>query len=719
MAEIGLPTPTRLHLMVEPMECPSCIRDIESSLQGLAGVASARVNFSTHRVAVTLDRSGQDPEEIVDFLEAKGYRAVPFDPARLGDNDDREAKALLRALAVAGFGLANVMLLSVSVWSGLASDMSAATRGLFHWVSALIALPCVVYAGQPFFRSAWSALARRRLNMDVPIALAVILATALSLYRTASHEALIYFDAGLMLLFFLLIGRVLDRQARQRARSVAQNLLAFRALSATVIEADGRQRTLAIEQLAPGMTVVVAPGEKIPADGTITLGRSDLDASLVTGESLPRAVAPDAKVYAGTINLSGSLRIRVEAVDQDTLLAEIVRLMEAAEQRRGRTLRLADRAAAVYAPTVHLLAFGTFAGWLLLSTMGWQVALMNAVAVLIITCPCALGLAVPAVQVVASGRLFKRGVLVKAADALERLAQVDTVVFDKTGTLTLGQVRLANGHEIAPDDLVQAAALAAASHHPLARALVRAAGSVKPLCCVREVPGQGLEATGKDGVRRLGNRHWCGLTNDDGAETESDHSELWFTKPGALPLRFCFTDRLRPDAGATIAALRARGLGVVLLSGDRIGPVRMTAGDLAIDDWRAEQTPSDKIAVLEDLAAQGHRVLMVGDGLNDAPALAAAHASLSPTTAADLSQTSADLLFQGESLDAVTQSLDTARRARRLMVENLGLALAYNCLAVPFAVAGLVTPLVAAVAMSSSSLLVTLNALRLGRSRNA
>ena len=517
-----------------------------------------------------------------------------------------------------------------------------------------------------------------------------------------------------MLLFFLLIGRVLDRQARQRARSVAQNLLAFRALSATVLDADGRQRTLAIDQLAPGMTVVVAPGEKIPADGTITRGRSDLDSSLVTGESLPRAVAPETKVYAGTINLSGVLQIRVEAVDQDTLLAEIVRLMEAAEQRRGRTLRLADRAAAVYAPAVHLLAFGTFAGWLLWGEMGWQVALMNAVAVLIITCPCALGLAVPAVQVVASGRLFKRGVLVKAADALERLAQVDTVVFDKTGTLTLGQVRLANGPEIAPDDLAQAARLAAASHHPLARALVRAAGQVTPLCSVREVPGQGLVAAGKNGEVRLGNRHWCGLAPDDGLEPEGDRSELWLARPGSAPIRFQFTDRLRPDAAATIAALRARGLGVVLLSGDRVGPVRATAAALEIDDWRAEQTPSDKIAVLEALAARGHRVLMVGDGLNDAPALAAAHASLSPTTAADLSQTSADLLFQGTSLAAVTQSLDTARRARRLMVQNLGLALAYNCLAVPFAVAGLVTPLVAAVAMSTSSLVVTLNALRLG-----
>ncbi|MEM7223862.1 MAG: heavy metal translocating P-type ATPase [Pseudomonadota bacterium] len=703
-----------LHFMVEPMGCPSCIRKIEGSLEGLEGVRAARVNFSTKRVAVERGPAGPTEEAVVDCLEAKGFQAVPFDPERLRGAGEAENKSLLRALAVAGFGLANVMLLSVSVWSGLAGDMGEGTRGLFHWISALIALPCIAVAGQPFLRSALTALGNRQLNMDVPIVLAVVLATALSLYRTATHEALVYFDAGLMLLFFLLIGRVLDGQARRKARDVAQNLIAFRARSARVVQPDGSHKTLAIEQIRPGMTVAVAPGDKLPVDGTIASGRSELDCSLVTGESLPQAAQPGDQVYAGTINLSGALTVTVSAVDQDTLLAEIVRLMEAAEQRRGRYLRLADRAAAIYAPTVHVLAAVTFAGWLLLSEMGWQVALMNAVAVLIITCPCALGLAVPAVQVVASGRLFKRGILVKSADGLERLAQVDTVVFDKTGTLTTGRFRLMNQGEIAPDELYQAAALAASSRHPLARALVRAAGPVVALGETREVPGKGLAAESDAGELRLGSRGWCG---PEGADSDDRRSELWFSRPGAQPLRFAFEDQMRPDAKETVAALRAAGCEIALLSGDRSGPVGAAAEALDIADWRAAQSPADKIAALEDLRSQGKCVLMVGDGLNDAPALASAHASLSPTTASDISQTSADFLFQGESLSPVLEALVTARGARRLMLENFGLAFAYNCLAVPIAMAGLVTPLIAAVAMSASSILVTVNALRLHGAR--
>ena len=701
------------------MGCPSCIRAIEDGLGGLSGVRSARVNFSTKRVAVERASSGPSDAAVVGFLEGLGFRAVVFDPARLGEAGAAESRSLLVALAVAGFGLANVMLLSVSVWSGLAGDMGAAARDLFHWLSAAIALPCVAVAGQPFFRSALGALGRRRLNMDVPISLAVILATALSLYRTAAHEAAVYFDAGLMLLFFLLIGRVLDRQARRKARQVAQNLLAFRARQATVLRADGGQSSLAIEAVRPGMTVLVAPGDRIPLDGRVTGGRSALDVSLVTGESLPQGAEVGTAVYAGTLNLSGALRVRVTAAEEDTLLAEILRLMEAAEQRRGRTVRLADRAAGVYAPAVHVLAAATFLGWLWLGA-GWQVALMNAVAVLIITCPCALGLAVPAVQVVASGRLFKRGVLLKAGDGLERLAQVDTVVFDKTGTLTTGRFRLVNGAEVATADLAQAAALAAASRHPLARALAAAAaaasGPVTPLEGVQERPGQGLSAETAEGPLRLGSRAWCGLDENDAEEASS---ELWFRRPGAAadaaPVRFAFEDGLRPEAAATVAGLKRAGYRILLLSGDRPGPVGRAAAALGIADWRARQTPADKTAALEALRAQGRRVAMVGDGLNDAPALASAHASISPSAAADISQTSADVLFQGDPLSPVAETLATARRARRLMVQNLALALAYNVLAVPFAMAGLVTPLSAAIAMSASSIVVTLNALRLAK----
>ena len=468
------------------------------------------------------------------------------------------------------------------------------------------------------------------------------------------------------------------------------------------------------------MVLQVVAGEKIPADGRVLTGISALDTSLVTGESLPRETAPGALVYAGTTNISAPLTLEVTATDEDSLLSEIVRLMEAAEQRRGRFVGLADRAAKVYAPAVHGIAAVTFAGWMLLGTEGWESALMKAVAVLIITCPCALGLAVPVVQVVAIGRLMRAGVIVKAADGLERLAEIDHVVFDKTGTLTRGQPSLIAAQPIPEDRLCLAAALAAQSQHPLARALAAEgqqvrAGSRPVFTAVEEVPGYGLSGVYNGRSYRLGRGSWCGVPGSLLTAENGGAPELWFAGPDAPPQRFTFQDRLRPGAKAAIDHLRAKGLPLTILSGDRHSAVAATAASLGIADWRAELSPKEKIEALKALSDQGRKVLMVGDGLNDAPALAEAHASLSPASAADISQTSASLIFQGEDLRAVVDSLTVAKTARTLVFQNFGLAFVYNVVAVPLAVVGLVTPLIAALAMSGSSLLVTLNALRLSR----
>jgi len=704
-----------LHLVVENLHCPSCVHDIESALHARDGVISARVNLTTHRVTVCWDADRLDAAEIPRLLADRGYRVVPYDPDQLAQLSDGEDKVLLRALAVAGFAAANVMLLSVSVWSGLGSDMGVATRDFFHWVSALIALPAIAYSGRPFYRSALTALRNRGLNMDVPISLAVLLAAGLSLYRTAAGEDHVYFDASVMLLFFLLVGRFLDRRTRARARDAAQNLLALRVAAATVVADDGSRRSIPISAVRPGMTVAVASGERIPVDGTLISGVTEVDSSLVTGESLPRTLRDGDRVFAGTLNLGPAVEVGVTASDDETLLAEIVRLMEAAEQGRARYIRLADRAARIYAPAVHLLAAVTFLGWYLLGPVGWEMALMNAVAVLIITCPCALGLAVPAVQVVAVGRLLTKGVLVKVADGLERLAEVDWVVFDKTGTLTTGALALTNAGDVSAEDLRLAASLAQSSRHPLSRALVYACDDVPGLPDVREVPGQGLVARCEEGEVRLGNRVWCGAEgiDSDPAGPFDGGSELWLSRPGVAPVRFCFTDSLRDDVREVISALKEKGLQLELLSGDRQSAVESLAGTVGIERWKAECLPQDKIARLEELREQGHRVLMVGDGLNDAPALAAAHASLSPSTAADVSQTSADFIFQGRSLGPVLEAFRVSKISRRLVLQNFGLALFYNVLAVPLAMAGLVTPLIAAVAMSASSIVVTVNALRL------
>ena len=701
---------TELNLAVENLHCPGCIPRIEGALRGQPGVLEARVNLSSRRLRLRW-RGGATAADLLAPVLAQGYRLAPFDADAVAAAGEAERRALLRALAVAGFAAGNVMLLSVSVWSGLAADMGAATRSLLHWVSALIALPAVAYAGRPFFASAVAALKGGRLNMDVPISLAVLLATAMSLFETVRGGPLVYFDAAVMLLFFLLIGRTLDLGVRGRVRSAAENLLALRARSATLIEADGRRRSVATAALACGARVAVATGERIPADGRIVAGRGEIDTSLVTGESLPRPVGIGDGVFAGTVNLGAPLEIEVTATGDGTLLAEIGRLMAAAEQGRARYVRLADRAARIYAPTVHGLAAATFLGWLLIAGASWQSALMTAVAVLIITCPCALGLAVPAVQVTAVARLLRRGVLVKSADGLERLAQADTVVFDKTGTLTLGRPELVNGDAVSPADLRLAASLACVSRHPLARALCRAAGSVVAAPGVREEPGMGLEAAVGGRPVRLGHRTWCGVA--DAGPAAAPEMEMWLAVEGCTPARFTFRDAPRADAGALIGWLRRQGFSISLLSGDRPGAVRPLAEALGIADWQAECRPADKTARLAAMARAGHRVLMVGDGLNDAPALAAAHVSASPAEAADISQTAADVILQGDGLAPLAEAIRVSRLARRLVLQNFALAFGYNAIAVPLAVAGHVTPLIAAAAMSASSIAVTLNALRL------
>ncbi len=699
-----------LYLLVDGAHCGACVRRIERAVAAVGGLETGRLNLTTRRLTLRWTGEVQRAAEYVAAVQALGYRAVPFDPERLGGGDDRAERQLLRSLAVAGFAAGNVMLLAVSVWAGHFYGMGPGTRTFFHWVQALIALPAIAYAGQPFFRSAWAALRHGRTNMDVPITLGVTIAAAMSLHETVRGAEHAYFDSAVTLLFFLLVGRFLDQRARGAARGAAQRLLALRASAVTLVMPDGSTRAVRPEAVEAGQEVLVAVGERVGVDGTVRDGHSEIDTSVITGETVPRAVGPGAQLFAGTVNLAAPLRLTVRATGEGTLLAEIVRLMELAEQRRGRFVVLADRVAGLYAPVVHTLALATFLGWLLLGGIAWQTALLYAVAVLIITCPCALGLAVPAVQVIASGRLMQGGVLLKSATALERFAQVDMVVFDKTGTLTEGRLDLRPGDWSAVD-LAAAAGLAKVSRHPLARALAAACPGAAAARGVEEVPGCGLRLVTAEGEWRLGRRGWATPAPED----DRVGPELWLGRPGRLPVRFAFVDRLRDDARAVVDGLRGAGLEVGLLSGDRAATVAETAALLGIDDWHAAQRPADKVARLEALRAQGRRVLMVGDGLNDAPALAAATVSLSPASAADISQTTADAVFQGAHLRPVLDCLRIAHRAERLVHQNIAISLIYNVATVPLAVAGFVTPLVAAISMSASSLLVVGNALRLHR----
>lgn len=719
------PGTAQLYLMIDGLQCAACVWLIESVLAQQPGVVQGRLNMTTRRLTLVWRTAETDGNRLVAVLSRLGYRAVPFNPAQLNSAQQRDETELLRSMAVAGFSAGNVMLLSVAVWSGHSEGMGPATRDLMHWLSALVTLPAIAYAARPFVRSALAVLRQGRTNMDVPISLGVTLATLMSLVETFRSGPHAYFDSAIMLLFFLLVGRYLDVRARGRARASAEHLLALRATAVTVLDADGHGTVLPPERVRRGDTVLVAVGERVPVDGRISNGSSDLDTSLITGETLPRVVTPGDTVFAGMLNMTAPLRLTVTAVGEGTLLAEIVRLMEVAEQGRARHVALADRVARYYAPVVHITALATFLAWVLLGDMAWQPALLIAIAVLIITCPCALALAVPVVQVVASGRLLRQGILLKSATALERLAEVDTILFDKTGTLTEGRPTLCVGESGTAADRALAASLAGASRHPLARALVAAVPGVAVAEGVQEIPGAGLLWNGPGGAVRLGSRRFVGITEtvvgtekETGRETGTGTGggpELWLAQSGQTPVCFRFQDSVRADAAATVAKLRLSGYRLLLLSGDRAPVVQAVAQELGIREWQAECAPADKVSRLESLRAAGQRVLMVGDGLNDAPALAAATVSMSPSTAVDVSQTTADVVFQGRHLAPVADALAIARRADRLVRQNFALAFLYNLFTVPLAMAGFVTPLIAALAMSSSSVVVIANALRLAR----
>jgi P-type Cu2+ transporter len=704
---------SHMTLAVEGVSCAGCIRKLENGLNKLPGVINARLNFTQRRLAVDWRDDETDAAKIIAAIETIGYHAHPFAPERADTDESAQAKWLMKCLAVAGFAAMNVMLLSVSVWAGNVSDMTRETRDLFHWLSALIALPAAAYAGQPFFQSALRALRARRVNMDVPISIGVTLALGLSVYETAIHATHAYFDSAIMLLFFLLVGRYLDLAMRRKMRLFAGNLASIKTDFAHRLDAGGELMQVPAAALYPGDRVLVRAGERLPADGIIINGTSDIDESLITGETPYRTGRAGGTIYAGSINVSGALTVRVTAVGASTLVEEVERLLDKATAARSQTVQFADRAARLYAPVVHATAALTAAGWYIAGA-GIHDSIVIGIAVLIITCPCAIALAIPAVQVVAAGALFRSGVILNGGGAIERLAEADMIVFDKTGTLTLPEPRVDESAGIAPEFLEKAARLALSSHHPIAAALVRLARVRSPYAGAVEEPGQGVRAVIDGTEARLGSVGFCGIAADEQARNlphDSAASFITFAHDDAsvtIPIR----QTLRSDAPAVIEALRKRGLALIILSGDRATAVAPVAKELGVTDWQAGLKPAEKITRIEALKAQGHRVLMVGDGLNDAPALAAAHVSISPITAAHLTQAHADALFLGDQLKPVLQAVAITQRARRLMQENLTLAAIYNLFAVPLAIAGLVTPLIAAAAMSGSSLLVTLNALR-------
>lgn len=707
-----------IDFALDGMTCAACIVEIEQAMKKIPGVEKARVNYSNSRLSLGWKDESLDPALAVEQLRRMGYVAHPFELAEAESRDAEHAKYLLRCLAVAGFAGMNVMLLSVSVWAGNISDITPETRDMFHWLSALIALPAAAFSGRPFFTSALGALKRRALNMDVPISLGILLALGMSLVETANHQHNAYFDSALMLIFFLLCGRYLEQTMRQRTRAVAGNIAALRSPLAARVNSDGSVTQVPTARIAAGDIVLVRPGERIPVDGAVVSGSSEIDESIVTGETRQRMIGEGADVFSGTLNFSGALKVRARAIGSGGFLDEIERLLENAASARSHFVGLAERASRIYAPVVHVTAAATLVGWLIAGASAHD-SIVTAIAVLIITCPCALALAVPAVHVTAAGALFRSGVLLNGGHAIERLAEADTIVFDKTGTLTLPEARVANAHDFSAELIERAARLARSSRHPLARALAQERPTGAPFDDAREEPGAGVVAV-IDGVEtRLGSAAFCGLDPSVAAPALDEGASAICYRRGDETAVFHVRQTLRPDAVATVAELKARGYRIEIVSGDSPVATRAAADALGVADAIGGAKPADKVARLQALIAQGRKPLMVGDGFNDAPALAAAHVSISPVSAADVAQASADAVFLGERLAPVARALELSRLARHLMRQNLWIAVVYNAIAVPLAISGHVTPLIAALAMSGSSLLVTGNALRAGASADA
>ena len=693
-----------LDLVIGGARCGGCLAKIENGLREQPGVNQARMNLSTSRLHIAWEGSADRADGFARNLETMGFTAGPYILNDAEQADVQQSRRLLLAMAVAAFGLINVMMLSIAVWSG-GADMSSETRALLHWLSTAIALPVAVFSGRPFFASAWQALRARTTNMDVPISLAIGLACGLSLWETWHGEVHIYFDAALMLIFLLLIGRVLDNRLRARAGQAGRHLAALQVHNTQRLTTDGRIETIPTTYIAPGDRLLIASGERVPADGMITTGSTRLDAALVTGETALQSVEVGDPVYSGTINCGAPITIEVLKASTDSFLANIARMVEAGQQTQARYVRLADRAARAYVPIVHILALLTFVSWLLIGGT-LRTAILNAITVLIITCPCALGLAVPTVQIVAVGRLFSKGVLIRSGDALERLATIRHIVFDKTGTLTEGRVKV-DVSKIDPNDLERIAALARHSVHPMSESLHTFAGNFD-VTSVEEIEGSGLRGQINGQAVRLGQAAFVGT---DDLDTPGLWARIDDQDPVLIPVR----DSLRAEAKATVYKLEALGLTLSILSGDARETAHQVGAELGIDDVTARIKPADKLARISALQAEGRSVLMVGDGINDAPALAHADASAALASGTEISRSASDIVLQGDTLAGLPFAVWVARSARQRVRENFGLAIGYNMLAVPLAVFGYVTPLIAAIAMSASSLIVTLNALRMRR----
>lgn len=702
-------------LLLEGIVCAACVWLNERHVSQLPGVLAFRVNYATHRAYLQWDPTQIQLSEVLAAIAAIGYHAHPFDPSRQETLQQQERAVALRRLAVAGLCSMQVMMLAVALYAGDYQGMDPGIRQFLRWISLGLSLPVLLYSSAPFFRAAWRDLTLWRAGMDVPVALALAGAFLASAWHTWTGVGEVYFDSVTMFPFFLLTSRFLEMSARHRAGRLAEAQVRPLPASATRLRADGTTETVAVADLVPADRLLIRPGETVPADGRVIDGQSRVDESLLTGESLPLVKHGGDTLIGGSVNVESPLVMQVERVGGDTVLAAILRLLDRAQSEKPRLAQLADRVAAGFVGVLLVVAALVAWWWSDQPELAFRITL----AVLVVTCPCALSLATPAAITVATGSLIRRGLLATRGHALETLAHATHIVFDKTGTLTYGRPQLLTVQPLREVDTARclelAAALERASEHPLGRVLAQATPTTLVAGAVQNTPGVGVEGLIAEQCYRIGKPAFVAALSGMAAPPVPDNHATWVLlgdERGPLAW-FPLADALRPQAREAVAALRELGLKVVLLSGDQPAAVQAVATQLGIREAAGGLLPGDKLDRLKALQAQGAVVAMVGDGVNDAPVLAAAQVSLAMGSGTAVAQSTADMVLLAESLEALPGGVRTARRTLAVIRQNLLWALLYNLVALPLAAAGWITPWMAAIGMSLSSLLVVANALRL------
>ena len=705
-----------IQLLIEGISCAACGWLIERRLRQLPGISEASLNLGNNRLSVSWDGQTTRLSAVLAEIRRIGYIGHPYEPDLASAQIADENRRYLRRLGLAGLMFMQVMMATMALWDGFNQDITPQMATTLRWAALLMTTPVVLYSCIPFFKGAWRDVRNRQLSMDVSVSLAIGATYLAGVWATLTGTGEIYFDSVVMFAFFLLAGRYLERRARQRTVESTARLVNLLPPSTLRVGADGLTQRIMLEDVRQGDLLEVKPGESIPADGIIVTGISSIDESALSGEYLPLAKQVGDRVTAGTLNVEGPLQIQVSAVGEQTRLSAIVRLLERAQSDKPRLARLADQVAQYFLVGVLLSVVVVGAAWWWL--VSGERAFWIIIAMLVAACPCALSLATPTALTTATGSLHKLGLLITRGHVLEVLNRIDTVILDKTGTLTEGRMTLERIEAFAGQDgdlaLQHARMIESCSEHPIARAFGRSASQAEE---VVNHPGLGMEGRCNGHLLRIGKPGFVAQLGDWQAPEVPDAAGQWLLLGDASgPVAwFVLNDRLRRDAGALVASLKQRGMRIVLLSGDHAPVVERMANQLGIEEAIGNAAPADKLAFVQQLQGQGARVLMLGDGVNDVPVLASADISVAMGEASDLAKTSADAVLLGSRLSVLNDAFDVASRTRRIMIQNLFWASAYNFGVLPLAAIGLVTPALAAAGMSASSLLVVLNALRLTR----